>query len=71
MADKVLENRKEVYQRSKERKPESWSGDIRNWDLPEEVHLNPAHEIVKVESAREGAYSSEGNSSVGIFYTFT
>ena len=51
MADKVLANRKEVYQRAKERTPERWSGDIRNWDLPEEVHLNPEREIVKVGSA--------------------
>lgn len=51
LADKVLANRKEVYQRAKERNPERWSGDIRDWDLPQKVHLNPEREIVKVESA--------------------
>ena len=51
MASEVLAKRKEVYQRAKEQKPERWSGDIRNWDLPEKVHLNPEREIVNVESA--------------------
>jgi hypothetical protein len=51
LADKVLANRKEVYQHAKERNPERWSGDIRNWDLLEEVHLNPEREVAKVESA--------------------
>lgn len=51
LADKVLANRKEVYQRAKERNPERWSGNIRDWDLPQEVHLNPEREVVKVESA--------------------
>ena len=51
LADAVLANRKEVYQRAKERNPERWSGDIRDWNLPQEVHLNPEQETVKVESA--------------------
>ena len=51
VASEVLAKRKEVYQRAKEQTPERWSGDIRNWDLPEKVHLNPEREIVNVESA--------------------
>jgi len=51
LASDVLANRKEVYQAAKERNPERWSSGIRNWDLPQEVHLNPEREIVKVESA--------------------
>ena len=51
LADEVLANRKEVYQRAKERNPERWSGNIRDWDLPQAVHLNPERNIVKVESA--------------------
>jgi len=51
LANEVLENRKEVYQRAKERNPERWSCDIRDWDLPQEVHRNPEREVVKVESA--------------------
>ncbi|MFT5760073.1 MAG: hypothetical protein ACJAYK_002576, partial [Crocinitomicaceae bacterium] len=28
-----------------------WSGNIRNWDLPKEVYLNPEQNSVKAESA--------------------
>jgi hypothetical protein len=38
-----------VYQRAKERHP---NGNTRNWDLPEEVHLNPGRKTVKVESVK-------------------
>jgi putative transposase len=51
LADEVLAQRKDVYQHPKERNPSRWSGEIRNWDLPEEVHLNPERSTVKVESA--------------------
>ena len=44
-------NRKEVYQRAKERNPERWSGNVRNWELMQEVRLNPERETVKVENA--------------------
>ncbi len=52
LADRVLDKRKAVYQRAKERNPNRWRGDIRNWDLPEEVHLNPARTSVKVEGVK-------------------
>ncbi len=52
LADRVLDKRKAVYQRAKERNPNRWRGDIRNWDLPEEVHLNPARNSVKVEGVK-------------------
>lgn len=40
--DKVmLENRKKVYQKAKDKHPERWSGDIRNWNYIKEVKLNP------------------------------
>jgi putative transposase len=51
LADKVLAKRKRVYQDAKGRNPNRWSGEIRNWDLPEEVHLNPERNTAKVESA--------------------
>ena len=51
LSGKILANRKEVYQRAKERNPERWSGNIRDWNLPQEVYLNPEREIVTVESA--------------------
>ncbi len=37
----IMVNRKEVYAIAKAGHPERWSRDTRNWDLPEEVWLNP------------------------------
>ena len=37
----ILINRKAVYQSARNKHPERWSGDIRNWDHINEVHLNP------------------------------
>lgn len=37
----ILEKRKVVYEKAKARHPERWSGQIRNWDRIEIVHLNP------------------------------
>lgn len=37
----ILVKRTEVYQKAKSKHPERWSGDIRNWDRVETVHLNP------------------------------
>ncbi len=37
----ILENRKIVYAKAKENKPQRWSKDIRNWNLPNEIILNP------------------------------
>jgi len=39
-----MENRKRVYTMSKENHPERWSREIRNWDLPKYVSLNPIKE---------------------------
>ena len=36
----ILENRKEVYQKARQRRPERWSGQIRNWDYIDQVWLN-------------------------------
>jgi transposase InsO family protein len=38
---KILENRKKVYEETKVKHPSRWSGDIRDWTLPEVVALNP------------------------------
>lgn len=51
LAGDILANRKEVYQGAKDAHPERWSGNIRNWDLPKEVYLNPEQNSVKAESA--------------------
>lgn len=37
----VLDCRKEVYKAAYLRKPERWSGNIRNWSRPDSVALNP------------------------------
>jgi putative transposase len=37
----ILENRRAVYEAAKTRKPDRWSGDIRNWEPIAEVNLNP------------------------------
>ena len=40
-ADEVVANRKAVIEAFKSEHPERWSGDIRNFSLPESVTLNP------------------------------
>jgi hypothetical protein len=44
-----MENRIKVYKKAKEKHPERWSNNIRNWELPEYVALNPIAE----EEAKE------------------
>lgn len=39
--DRILEQRKQVYEQAKSLHPERWSRDIRNWTLEDEVWLNP------------------------------
>lgn len=40
-AEKIMEQRKKLYNKVKERHPERWSKGIRNWDMPKSVYLNP------------------------------
>ena len=40
----ILARRKQVYQQAKLKRPERWSGEIRNWDEIGEVYLNPENE---------------------------
>jgi len=49
----IIENRKKVYAMAKENRPERWSREIRNWDLPKYVSLNPIkeEELVFIENA--------------------
>jgi putative transposase len=37
----IMKNRKEVYEAARSRNPQRWSGNTRNWRLPETVWLNP------------------------------
>ena len=41
---KIMEKRIKVYEEAKAKHPERWSGNIRNWTLPEYVSLNPVNE---------------------------
>jgi putative transposase len=41
LGDEILRKRKEVYEQAKSKHPERWSGKTRNWDLEQEVWLNP------------------------------
>lgn len=52
LADRVLAQRKEDYQRAKARNPKRWSGEIRIWDVAGEVHLNPTRNSPKVEGVK-------------------
>lgn len=40
----VLEQRKKVYQKAKEKHPERWAKEIRDWSFSEEEWLNPKQE---------------------------
>lgn len=40
----ILAQRKGVYQRAKEKNPNRWSGETRDWGVVEAVHLNPSKE---------------------------
>lgn len=37
----ILEQRKKVYQTAKNKHPERWSQNVRNWDFIDYVELNP------------------------------
>ena len=40
----IMKKRTETYKKAKAKNPERWSGDIRDWTLPEYVTLNPMDE---------------------------
>jgi len=44
----ILKNREKIYLKARERTPERWSGNIRNWDFIKEVTLNPENSKDKV-----------------------
>ncbi len=45
--EKILAKRKAVYTQAKEACPARWSGEIRNWDLINEVVLNPGKPLAE------------------------
>ena len=50
--NRILKRRHEVYQAAKERHPEHWSSNMRNWDSINEVWLNPPKEKYAKELKR-------------------
>ena len=46
----IMKNRIETYQIAKAKHPERWSGNIRKWELPEYVALNPIKDNEALES---------------------
>ena len=45
----ILVQRQRVYTLAKEKHPERWSGDTRDWSMIREVHLNPDKANTKAE----------------------
>jgi len=50
-ATKILEYRKQVYRLARERHPNRWSGEIRDWELSGNVWLNPEKEPSELKQA--------------------
>ena len=48
----VMAKRKAVYAKAKARHPSRWSGNTRNWELPDYVCLNPERQSVAQEAVR-------------------
>lgn len=42
----ILDNRKDVYQQARERNPQRWTGNLRNFQPTAEVWLNPSAEVL-------------------------
>jgi transposase InsO family protein len=48
--DKIISvKRTAIYEAAKIKHPERWSSKTRNWELPEEVHLNPEKNSVEIQ----------------------
>jgi len=50
-AERIIQQRKALYQQAKEKYPERWSCNTRNWELPEKVHLNPERDDLEIKVA--------------------
>jgi transposase InsO family protein len=44
----ILEKRKQVYLKAQRKNPHRWSGNIRNWDVVNEVYLNPEKQKTEI-----------------------
>jgi putative transposase len=52
--EEILKARELVYEKARKKQPNRWSKDIRNWDMINEVELNPLRLKVK-EDKKEAA----------------
>jgi putative transposase len=50
--EQIRQNRQRVYEQAKQENPLRWSGDIRNWMIPNQVYLNPPHAKQATEEVR-------------------
>jgi len=48
----IMEKRKKVYEQAKQRHPERWSKNTRDWSLPDYVTLNPMNEEELIEHSQ-------------------
>lgn len=46
---KIIEQRNDIYALAKKKHPERWTGNTRNWTLPDKVHLNPERSEQKIK----------------------
>lgn len=49
----IMENRIKIYEDAKAKHPERWSGNIRNWVLPDYVALNPIAEKNLIQNPKK------------------
>lgn len=50
-AETIVEYRKQVYEAAKAQRPDRWSGEIRDWNLPDQVWLNPENSLPNLQNA--------------------
>jgi putative transposase len=50
--EQIRQQRRVVYQQAKQNNPLRWSGNIRNWEVPNQVYLNPPHSKNVTEEVR-------------------
>jgi putative transposase len=50
---KILQKRTKVYEQARQKRPERWSGEIRDWSYIEYVALNPVHKEEIAEHMRQ------------------
>ena len=51
----ILARRKRVYETAKQRHPERWSGETRNWQPVTTVSLNPTNQTPEIEESKQAA----------------